>query len=56
MAGAYLAGFPLAALVGMAQVGAIVQEATPTGAFSVATLYGPGQLLSTNFHGGGRLL
>ncbi len=39
----------LSALVGMAQVGAIVQEATPTGAISVTTLFAPGQLLSTNF-------
>jgi hypothetical protein len=42
-------GFSLAALVGMGQAGAIVQEAIPTGAISVTTLYGPGQLLSTNF-------
>ena len=42
-------GLSLASLVGMAQVGAIVQEAIPTGAISVTTLYGPGQLLSTNF-------
>ena len=34
-------GFSLAALVGMAQVGAIVQEAIPTDAISVAALYGP---------------
>ena len=33
----------------MAQVAAIVQEAIPTGAISVTSLYGPGQLLSTNF-------
>ena len=42
-------GLSLAALVGMGQVGAIVQEAIPTGAISVTTLYGPGQVLSTNF-------
>ena len=42
-------GFSLAALGGMAQVAAIVQEAIPTGAISVTSLYGPGQLLSTNF-------
>ncbi len=42
-------GLSLAALVGMGQAGAIVQEAIPTGAISVTTLYGPGQLLSTNF-------
>jgi len=42
-------GLSLAALVGMGQVGAIVQEAVPTGAISVTTLYGPGQVLSTNF-------
>lgn len=41
-------GLSLAALVGMAEVGAIVQEAVPTGAVSVAALYGPGQLLSAN--------
>jgi hypothetical protein len=37
-------GLSLAALVGMAQIGAIVQEAVPTGAISVTTLYGPGQI------------
>jgi hypothetical protein len=42
-------GFSLAALVGMGQAGAIVQEVIPTGAISVTTLYGPGQLLSTDF-------
>ena len=42
-------GWSLAAVVGMAEVGAIVQEAIPTGAISVTALYGPGQLLSTNF-------
>jgi hypothetical protein len=41
-------GLALSALVGMAQVGEIVQEVTPTGEFSVTTLYGPGQLLSTS--------
>ena len=39
-------GLSLAALVGMAQVGAIVQEAIPTGALSVTTLYAPGQVVS----------
>ena len=38
----------LSALVGMDQVGVLVQEVTPTGEFSVTTLYGAGQLLSTN--------
>lgn len=38
----------VAALIAMDQVGAIIQEATPTGEFSVATLYGIGQLPSTN--------
>lgn len=42
-------GLSLAALVGMAEVAAIIQEAVPTGAVSVAALYGPGQLLSANF-------
>jgi len=42
-------GWSLAAVVGMAEVAAIVQEAIPTGAISVTTLYGPGQLLSTDF-------
>ena len=40
-------GLSLAALVGMAQIGAIVQEVTPDGAFSVTTLYGPGQVVSS---------
>lgn len=39
-------GLVLACLVGMSQAAALVQEATPTGEFSVTTLYGPGQLLS----------
>jgi hypothetical protein len=39
-------GLSLAALVGMAQIGAIVQEAVPTGAVSVTTLYAPGQIAS----------
>jgi hypothetical protein len=37
----------LAALVGMAQIGAIVQEALPTGALPVTTLYAPGQVVSS---------
>src|SRR5205814_933004 len=40
-------GLSLAALVGMAQIGAIVQEAIPTGALSVTTLYAPGQVFSS---------
>lgn len=40
-------GLSLAALVGMAQVGAIVQEAITTDALSVTTLYGPGQVVSS---------
>jgi hypothetical protein len=40
-------GLSLAALVGMAQVGVIVQEAIPTGAISVTTLYGAGQVVSS---------
>jgi uncharacterized membrane protein len=40
-------GLVLACLVGMGQAGALVQEATSTGEFSVTTLYGPGQLLSS---------
>jgi len=38
----------VAALIAMDQVGAIIQEATPAGEFSVTTLFGIGQLLSTN--------
>ena len=40
-------GLSLAGLVGMAQIGAIVQEAVPTGAISVRlTLYAPGEIIS----------
>jgi hypothetical protein len=39
-------GLSLAGLVGMAQIGAIVQEAIPTGSLSVTTLYAPGQVLT----------
>jgi hypothetical protein len=39
-------GLSLAALVGMAQIGATVQEAVPTGAISVTALYAPGQIAS----------
>ena len=39
-------GLSLAGLVGMAQIGAIVQEAVPTGAISVTTLYAPGEIAS----------
>ena len=38
----------VAAVIAMAQVAAIIQEATPAGEFSVGTLYGIGQLPSTN--------
>lgn len=41
-------GLALAALVAMAQVGAIVVEVTPAGQYTVTALYGPGQLLATN--------
>jgi hypothetical protein len=37
----------LAGLIGMAQIGVIVQEVVPTGALSVTTLYAPGQVLSS---------
>jgi uncharacterized membrane protein len=37
-------GLSLAAVVGMAQVGAIVQQALPTGALPVTTLFAPGQV------------
>src|SRR5690348_10543729 len=39
-------GLSLAAIVGMAQVGAIVQESLPTDALPVGTLYAPGQVVS----------
>jgi uncharacterized membrane protein len=38
----------VAALIAMDQIGAIIQEATPGGEFSVTTFFGIGQLLSTN--------